>query len=343
MHIFRTSEPDFSDLEKLLRREPLAKPIPFEIFVTHQFFEFFTGEPAPKNEDELETLKWIVNAFYNAGYVHATTWGANFSFPKRNHERKESVSLNDCSSITDRESFESFKWIDPNTCDYSRLEKISPFLPGKMKLLITGPSGVLENVTALVGYDNMCYMLYEDPELLKDIFDKVGSSLYDYYRNCLEYDTVGAIVVNDDWGFNTQTFLSAAHLREYVFPWHKKIVELAHAKGKCAILHSCGNLETVFEDIITDMKFDGKHSFEDKILSVEDSFEKYGNRIAILGGLDIDFFIRATTDEVTQRAEKLVRLTTEKGGYALGTGNSLCSYIPEEKVVALLNVIKNYK
>lgn len=38
----------------------------------------------------------------------------------------------------------------------------------------------------------------------------------------------GRICSNDDWGFNTQTFLSPSDMRKYVFPWHKKFVEAAH-------------------------------------------------------------------------------------------------------------------
>ncbi len=341
METLRNRQPDFNELLKVLKREPIKNPIPFEIFINFKFFELFSGEPHKAGQGDLSDLKWIVKAFYNAGYVHATTSGSNFRFPRAEHDRKSTLSLNEGVSITDRESFENLNWVDPNSCDYSKLEKIAPYIPDGMKLITTSPGGVLENVTSLLGYDNMCYMIYEDEDLLCDIFNKVGSSLFEYYKNCLDYDTVGAIVVNDDWGFNSQTFLSIPHMRKYVFPWHKKIVELAHAKGKPAILHSCGYLEDVFGDIIEDMKYDGKHSFEDKILSVEDSYKKHGDRIAILGGLDIDFFIRASTIEVIDRAKKLLDLTQKKGGYALGTGNSLCDYISEDKALALLSLTNN--
>lgn len=44
---------------------------------------------------------------------------------------------------------------------------------------------------AAAGYDNLCYMLYEEPELVREIFDHVGSRLVAYYENAVGADTVG--------------------------------------------------------------------------------------------------------------------------------------------------------
>jgi len=70
------------------------------------------------------------------------------------------------------------------------------------------------------------------------------------------FETVGALIANDDWGFKTQTMLSPADLRRYVFPWHERIVETIHAAGKPAILHSCGFAGEIMDDIIDGMKYD---------------------------------------------------------------------------------------
>ena len=51
-------------------------------------------------------------------------------------------------------------------------------------------------------------------------------------------------------------------MRRLVFPWHKKIVEAAHSHGKPAVLHSCGYFQDIIEDVIEDMGYDGRHSYE---------------------------------------------------------------------------------
>ena len=50
-------------------------------------------------------------------------------------------------------------------------------LPNGMKLMIWSPSGLLEWVIALIGYDNLCYLLYDGEALVSDMFERVGSDL----------------------------------------------------------------------------------------------------------------------------------------------------------------------
>ena len=168
------------------------------------------------------------------------------------------------------------------------------------------------------------------------IFDDVGSRLLGYYQRCLAYPGVGAVVLNDDWGFVQQTLLAPADMRRLVFPWHRRMVAACHQAGRPVILHSCGNLSEVWDDIIDDMRFDGKHSYEDKIQPVEEAYEQYGRRIAIMGGFDLDFICRSTPDEIRRRVRSMLERTAGRGGFAIGTGNSVPDYVPLENYLAMI-------
>jgi uroporphyrinogen decarboxylase len=148
-------------------------------------------------------------------------------------------------------------------------------------------------------------------------------------------------MVNDDWGFKTQTMLSTDSMRKYVFPWHTKIVEVIHHADKPAILHSCGNLNEVMTDVIEVMRFDGKHSFEDQIIPVEEAYERWGRQISVMGGLDMNFLATETPKKIRKRAGEMLLKSMDKGRYALGSGNSISDYIPVENYEAMVDVIKN--
>ena len=193
-------------------------------------------------------------------------------------------------------------------------------------------------MSELVGFERLCFMVYEDPELARKIFDAVGARLVRFYELISTCEPVGALIVNDDWGFKSQTMLPPEVLREFVFPWMKKIVDVIHSAGKPAILHSCGNLTQVMEDVIEDMRFDGKHSFEDAIMPVEEVYQRWGTKIAILGGIDLDFLVRSTPEKIRKRAQYLLELTADRGGYALGSGNSIPEYVPIENYFAMISV-----
>ncbi len=209
-----------------------------------------------------------------------------------------------------------------------------------MKFIVSGPGGLLENVIDLVGFENLCFMIYEDEDLVKAIFDSVGSRLLRFYEICSSLVPVGALIVNDDWGFKTQTILSPETLRQFVFPWHKKMVEAIHENGKYAILHSCGNLSAVIDDVVDDMKYDAKHSYEDTILPVEQAYELWHSRIAILGGIDMDFLVRSSPELIRERSEKIL-MQTQSFAYALGSGNSIPAYVPIENYKSMISAVQH--
>ena len=330
-------KPDFDNFLNVLKRDPNAKPALFEMFMNVPLYEKLAGRQW-KGGTALDYLKLVVDAFANAGYDYATTHACDLAFPTNERAVASSYSANDGTIIGDRVSFDHYNWPDPELCDYSALEDIKGYLPDGMKLMVMGPGGVLETVMALVGYDNLCYMLYEDPVLLADIFEAIGSRFVRYYEKSAGFDSVGVLMSNDDWGFNTQTFLSLEDMRKYVFPWHKKIVEAGHKAGKPVLLHSCGYMGEVMEDIIG-LGYDGKHSYETNIIPVEESYRRWGERITILGGIDLDFIVRATEEEIRCKSREILDLTKGTGGYMLGSGNSIPDYVPDSHYFTMIQTL----
>jgi uroporphyrinogen decarboxylase len=331
------SGPEFGNLLSVLRREAPDRPTLFEFFLNEPFYRRL-ADPAVANQpyEWGEINQMVISAFVNAGYDYVTCLGSKMKFETPEVEKKATISLNAGAVIRDRKGFESYNWPRPDAFDYSGLKKAGNLLPDGMKAIVYGPSGVLENVISLVGFETLCMLMADDPVLVKEIFDAVGTRLLRYYEICAPCDVVGVLISNDDWGFKTGTMLSPADLRRYVFPWHKRIVEVIHSAGKPAILHSCGRLDEVMDDIIDDMRYDAKHSFEDAILPVEQAYERWGGRIAILGGMDMDFICRSNAAQIRKRCKAMLARTKNKGGYALGTGNSVPEYVPYENYLAMI-------
>ena len=129
-------------------------------------------------------------------------------------------------------------------------------------------------------------------------------------------------------GFRTGPLISPALLRSLVLPWHKKFAALAHGRGLPYFLHSCGNLASIMPDLIDDVGIDGKHSYEDAILPAEEFQARWGSRIAVLGGVDINILSKGTEEDVRRRTRRLIETCGARGRYAVGSGNSIPSYIP---------------
>jgi uroporphyrinogen decarboxylase len=339
-------KPDFDNLKKVLSRKATPGPVLFEFFMNQKLYDKLADPDLTAGVHEYE---WgsvnpvVISAFANAGYDYATCYGSDMKFQLDEIPMEATISLNAGELIQDWDTFNKYLWPDADSFDYSRLSKARDLLPDGMKLVVYGPGGVLENAISLVGFDRLCLMLVDEADLTKEVFDEIGRRLERYYEICAPYDTVGALIVNDDWGFKTQTMLSPPDMRKYIFPWHKKIVETIHASRKPAILHSCGCLEKVMDDIIDDMKYDAKHSFEDAIEPVEEAYERWGDRIAILGGIDVDFICRSSSEQIKKRCVTMLERTAVRGGYALGTGNSVPEYVPDEKFLMLVETVNRMR
>lgn len=334
--LMKQQSPDFSQLLRVLKRKPTKRPVLFEFIVDPRVM--LPGVPYPPVTDKLACIAHYIQAFHQNGYDFCAlpAWVTRFfNFPDAERQTKETFSLNDGVVVSDWESFQAIEWEDPAVADYSLLDQAAKLLPEGMKFIVMGPSGALENTVSLTGYENLCYLLGDEPELVSAITEAIGSRLLTYYEKHLEHESVGAVVVNDDWGFKTSTLLSPSDLRTYIFPWHKRVVELAHTRGRPAILRSCGYMGAIWEDIIEDMGYDAKHSYEDIIEPVEEAHKRLGQRIAILGGMDIDFLCMSEPQEVYKRCRRMLEQTKETGGYALGSGNSIVSYMPRDNYLAM--------
>jgi uroporphyrinogen decarboxylase len=331
----RTDEADFDQLLAVLRCTEPGRPTLFEFYLNDRIYRRVV--PGPDPSDDLSRYRRRNLAFHRLGYDYSTLMIPGMSFSEGIvRPQKETYSLNAGSVIRSRRDFDRFDWPDPGRADYGILDRLAEDLPKGMKLIPYSPNGVLENAIDLVGYEALCALLMEDRPLLEDVFTEVGDRLLRYYTHAARHGSVGACLANDDWGFNTSTLLAPDALRELVFPWYKRIVEVVHSAGKPVILHSCGYFEEIIEDVIEDLGFDGRHSYEDQIVPVETAYDSSKGRIAVLGGIDVDFLCRSSPEDIYARSEAMLDRSSGTGGYALGTGNSVPEYMPDANFFALI-------
>ncbi|MEM5774839.1 MAG: uroporphyrinogen decarboxylase family protein [Anaerolineaceae bacterium] len=234
------------------------------------------------------------------------------------------------------QDFEQYRWPQWASHNDADFEFMAASLPEGMKMTFT-TGGVLEWVMWLMGFVPFSMALYEQPDLVEAMFQRIGDLLAGVVEKAASLPGVGAFFLGDDMGYKTGTFIKPAHMRQYVFPQQKRLAGITHSHGLPFLLHACGNLETIMDDLIDKVGIDAKHSYEDSILPVTEAKRRYGDRIAILGGVDVHFLCTATEDEVRSYTRHVLEECMPGGGYALGTGNSVANYIPVRNYLAMLD------
>jgi uroporphyrinogen decarboxylase len=93
--------------------------------------------------------------------------------------------------------------------------------------------------------------------------------------------------MGDDLGYKTSTMLSPDAIKTYILPQYKRVIDLVHAAGKKFLLHSCGCIFEVMDDIIA-LGIDAKHSNEDQIAPFDKWIDLYNEKIGLFGGIDVN-------------------------------------------------------
>jgi len=202
---------------------------------------------------------------------------------------------------------------------------------------VSGCHQIFEHVTWLMSYEGLSLALYDQPDLVDAVFERVGTIQHHVAQRLMEYDRVEVLFGGDDMGFRTGTMVSPEVLIGKALPWHKKNAELAHARGKLYLLHSCGKMDSLMPALIEDVGIDGRHSFEDAIEPVTLAKQRYGDRIALIGGIDVDLLARGRPEAIRKRVREVLEVCQPGGGYCLGSGNSITNYIPLDNYLTMLD------
>ena len=348
--------PDFAELERVLKgtQEPQRVHL-VELLIDEEVLQAITerylGQPwiASRAAPGKIYSKQLVTLFHRLGYdyVPVPSWPIHWlNHPSPGWEEvadtaalsrgERAWAREGCGLVTCWEEFERFPWEEIRP-DLSAYETVASILPEGMKIVVQ--TNFLEHIMeTILGFEGLFYLLYDDPELVQQVFARWGQKVYDFYECVLSMEEVGAVFHADDMGFKTSTLLSPATLREYVFPWLKKYAALTHERGLMFWLHTCGNhyKAGTMEDLIEDVGIDAFHSFEDVILPVIDFKALYGGRVATLGGVDVDRLVRLDQASLRQYVRNILEQCMEGGRFALGSGNSVTNYIPVENYSVML-------
>ena len=342
-------EPDAERLLAVLRRRVPDRIPLFELGIADSVLEAFLGKAMPPRPEEktLEALRaWSaprVEGWWRLGFDYMIV-RADSPFDLQAlaaHTEGDRTWMEEHRGvISSREDLERFPW--PERIDFTRSEAVLSLLPPGMKgILFSG--GVLEWATVLMGMESFMMGLYEAPDLVRQVVDRVGRAVLLTFQGLVEDERILALWLGDDLGFRSSTLIHPKHIEALLFPWYRRYADLAHRHGKPFIFHSCGNIEPVMPGLIEQVGIDARHSFEDAVVPAEEAMARWGDRVAVLGGVDVDLLARGTPAQVKARTLDLLEKCAPRGGYAAGSGNSIPDYVPPGNYLALLQAVREFE
>lgn len=252
-------------------------------------------------------------------------------------------------AIRDRADFERYPW---DTIEDRYFETYSKYframadnLPKGMKAIGGVGNGIFECVQDVVSFMELCYISMDDRELYCDLFQKVFEVSYRIWDRFLKEfgDAYCVVRFGDDLGYKINTLLPAQDIKEEIIPRYQKLIALIHSYQKPFLLHSCGCIFELMDDLINIAKIDAKHSNEDEIARFPVWVEKYGDRIGNFGGIDTDAVCRLSRQEMKEYITDVVRQCEHHGGFAFSSGNSIPDYVPVEGYLNMVEIVRELR
>jgi len=188
----------------------------------------------------------------------------------------------------------------------------------------------------LLGLENLADAIYNEPELLQEIIEAAD----DYWtRLGLKLIEAGcdALYVANDMGMNGRTLISPNQLRQFFFPSFRKQVQAWKAAGGRVLLHSCGNINEILEDL-ADIGIDAINNIQVRAgMDLASAKARIGDRVTIVGNVDATgIMCQSDKQLISDAIAQVVETAGQDGGLIIATDHSFHEGIPTENVIYFL-------
>ncbi|MHB1375863.1 MAG: uroporphyrinogen decarboxylase family protein [Candidatus Humimicrobiaceae bacterium] len=313
-------KPDFANLKNVLMQRN-AKYVPIcELLIDNSVKEKILGK-------HIMTIKDEIDFHLKMGYDFVPIAAGILKPAQSMGKNIETTGI-----IAGKKEFLQYDWMRADEYDYSQFGDASKIIPQNMKIIGIGGK-IFTAAWMLVGFNNFCIKLIEEPDFIKKVFDKIGRLQFEVFKRVVENKDVGAYFVSDDIAYSNGVLISAKELRSYLFPWYREMGDICRKKDIAFIYHSDGNTTEVIDDII-DCGFCAHHPIEPKALNIIEVKKKYKERLCLMGNIELDTLIRGVPEDIENLVIRNLQNVAKDSFYVGGSSNSI------QKEIKIENYLK---
>lgn len=205
--------------------------------------------------------------------------------------------------------------------------------------------GVFEPTWQIFGFSTFSKLLNKSRHI-KQVFDRHGQFLVNSVKTFIDWGEKDNIIIMDDYGFKTGLLMSPKNYKTYVLPWLEEATKVAHKGGLKVILHSCGDISQLLDDIIK-VGIDAIHPIEPTTANPDYNifklYEKYHEKLSFIGNVSPQDLANKNQKYIEETTKKLIKHLAPGGGFILSTGHSINPAVKLENYLKMHSVHKKYR
>ena len=212
----------------------------------------------------------------------------------------------------------------------------------KQKYVLGSTYGPHEAILRLHGFEKTLYSLCDQPDLIRDMAETYTDFLLQTIGLCLDqgihYD--GFFMI-EDLACTQGMLFSPAQWRSLFKPSIAKIGTFLQGKGIHFWMHSCGNAEQIFDDLI-ECGVQVINPLEAKSgLDVRHLKKRYGQQLSFFGNINVVSMTQSDTSIQTEIYEKLCA-AKPGGGYIYHSDHSIPPEVSWERYCLIMKWVRQY-
>ncbi len=203
------------------------------------------------------------------------------------------------------------------------------------------PGPFRESWTLLGSMEKLLYFYMKNHAFVKDLARLVTDYILEVVNKAAD---LGAdiMVLDGDLAFSQTTLMSPAQYNDFIFPFHREIVDEAHKRNMKIIKHSDGNMWPIMESIAA-AGFDGFHPVQPQCMDIGEMKSRFRNRLCILGNIDCTYLLPFGTEaEVDASVKSTIAAAAPGGGYIISSSNSIHPGCKPENYIAMVKAARKY-
>lgn len=229
----------------------------------------------------------------------------------------------------------------PDPLNPIRYEKLSAFIAAnadRFRFVSVGFS-LFERAWSLRGMSELLVDMIEAPAFVDDLLDTILAFDLAIVHEMTRYD-IDAILFGDDWGHQRGLLFSPRLWRRFIKPRVAQLYALVKSAGKAVMIHSCGQVQTLFPDLI-EIGLDVFNPFQADVMDPFEIKRTYGHALTFYGGLSVQQLLpRGTPAQVRDEARRLMDEIGRGGGFIIGPTHDMPGDIPLENMLAMIEAVR---
>jgi uroporphyrinogen decarboxylase len=240
--------------------------------------------------------------------------------------------------VLTRPTLESYTFPDPlDRRFFADIPEKIARLPDRFRVFQIGFS-LYERAWTLRGMERLLLDFHDHPEFVHELLNRIADYNIAQVHEALKYD-IDAVYFGDDWGQQRGLQMGCSLWHRFLYPVLRRMYGVVRAAGKYVMIHSCGDVDELFEDLIA-LGVNCFNPFQPEVMDVHALLPRYRGRLAFHGGLSTQRTLPfGGVEEVRAEVTSLLQLGRE-GGYIFAPAHDVEGDVPLENMLAAIGEVQ---